>query len=619
MELPISVPVISHDAVEANKALAVMASRIDSTAQRVRDDYEELINLHVDLEDVTTSAAEQSLGVGDSQFLSLGRQSQSQYQQDVQQITLDRNTYERWRYIGSAQGLITDSQIATFLTRHYENTLVAVPSPSRCASCHTAFCLYCPKCSILQQQNPVSQPSLSDIQPSASTIRPSTSTIQPSTSTVQPSTSAVQPSTSTIQPSVPVSSTSDITSVLSWAGPSVPVESAAPEGSKSIILSLPQFVCDGVGSGGLQATGVLNVQNGSLAIMTNLLASPVQSQPLENANTLSEVSDNNSSASDAKTKLSKSAKKLDFKKERSGDDHDCQVSPTTKPKNRKRTHAIEKLFKCTECEASFSNARNLSAHHLKKHAGEVSKSFRCEHCGKTFLNSRDLRTHTYKHTGEMPYKCSFCPSAFTLACNLKTHLRTHTGERPFPCSICPKAFTESGALKFALVDPSTPACWPGLHSQSFPNLTHTGERPYKCENCGAAFSDNSTLWKHKRNHSCDSLVQARKLKIAATSPTVPATPLSAVSLTMPVPSISLAPFATTNSSLTADTPSPPVTVSSLSSLVSDGALAPAVLQAPPVATVTAGGQPVQLSFKADTLPETAFVNTIGWCFPLQQN
>nr|KAG5693642.1 hypothetical protein BaRGS_017372 [Batillaria attramentaria] len=117
MELPISVPVISHDAVEASKALAVMASRLDSTAQRIRDDYEELINLHVDLEDVTTSAAEQSLGVGDSQFLSLGRQSQSQYQQDVQQITLDRNTYERWRYIGSAQGLITDSQIATFLTR----------------------------------------------------------------------------------------------------------------------------------------------------------------------------------------------------------------------------------------------------------------------------------------------------------------------------------------------------------------------------------------------------------------------------------------------------------------------------------------------------------------------
>lgn len=50
-----------------------------------------------------------------------------------------------------------------------------------------------------------------------------------------------------------------------------------------------------------------------------------------------------------------------------------------------------------------------------------------------------LTIHMRVHTGEKPYKCSYCEAAFTQNNDLKTHIRRHTGER-FLCDICNEKF-----------------------------------------------------------------------------------------------------------------------------------------------------------------------------------
>ncbi|XP_054626354.1 zinc finger and SCAN domain-containing protein 2-like [Dunckerocampus dactyliophorus] len=72
--------------------------------------------------------------------------------------------------------------------------------------------------------------------------------------------------------------------------------------------------------------------------------------------------------------------------------------------------------------------------------------FKCSHCDKTFNNRRNLTRHMRCHTDKTRFKCSHCGKAFHRSCHLKRHMKIHTGEKPFMCSFCGKRYSRKDYL-----------------------------------------------------------------------------------------------------------------------------------------------------------------------------
>ncbi|XP_063781350.1 uncharacterized protein LOC134929702 [Pseudophryne corroboree] len=145
----------------------------------------------------------------------------------------------------------------------------------------------------------------------------------------------------------------------------------------------------------------------------------------------------------------------------------------------KKCHIEERPFKCAMCEKSYNQQSKLIEHH-RTHTGE--KPFKCTECGKSFTKRSHLTEHLRIHTGNKPHKCDQCDKAFHYPSNLVEHQRTHSGDRPFQCTECEKKFIKMSKLIVHL-------------------RIHTGEKPYKCTECDKSFSQQSNLVVHLRTHT----------------------------------------------------------------------------------------------------------------------
>ncbi|XP_070198875.1 zinc finger protein 595-like [Littorina saxatilis] len=124
-----------------------------------------------------------------------------------------------------------------------------------------------------------------------------------------------------------------------------------------------------------------------------------------------------------------------------------------------RRHVGEKLFKCSQCDASFYDNHDLQRH-MKRHnaslkcpQGEVAgqsgtKKFQCSSCDAAFCNKQNLAVHVMRiHNGMKPHKCSECELDFSCQRGLSKHIRrVHRKEQSFKCTLCSKEFFDSYGL-----------------------------------------------------------------------------------------------------------------------------------------------------------------------------
>uniref|UniRef100_A0A672ZFI3 C2H2-type domain-containing protein n=1 Tax=Sphaeramia orbicularis TaxID=375764 RepID=A0A672ZFI3_9TELE len=124
------------------------------------------------------------------------------------------------------------------------------------------------------------------------------------------------------------------------------------------------------------------------------------------------------------------------------------------------THTGQKLVGSSECEATFSQKKNMTQETnsprdmmmntdmILSDVGCEKKRYHCAMCLKTFSRKQHVELHLMRlHTGEKPFSCSECGKRFTLKTDLRRHMRLHTGERPFTCIVCQKCFKRKDHLQ----------------------------------------------------------------------------------------------------------------------------------------------------------------------------
>ena len=127
-------------------------------------------------------------------------------------------------------------------------------------------------------------------------------------------------------------------------------------------------------------------------------------------------------------------------------------------------HNGEKPILCKICDKPFSNESYLSDHmgihrdsnavnfsidtfpnevlnHERSHT--VEKPFKCSNCNKSFSTKSNLMRHAKVHTGKKPLQCSICDKTCRNQGDLMAHARLHAVEKPFHCSDCDKDFSNN--------------------------------------------------------------------------------------------------------------------------------------------------------------------------------
>ena len=105
-------------------------------------------------------------------------------------------------------------------------------------------------------------------------------------------------------------------------------------------------------------------------------------------------------------------------------------------------HYFSVDFKCTVCNKTFTNKRNLKRHEQSKHSDAV---FQCPECPKLFKRRDMLQRHSKTHALRERLPCPSCPRSFLLKRNLDIHRkRDHPVSLSIPAACAMKGSPNTG-------------------------------------------------------------------------------------------------------------------------------------------------------------------------------
>ena len=111
---------------------------------------------------------------------------------------------------------------------------------------------------------------------------------------------------------------------------------------------------------------------------------------------------------------------------------------------------------CSGAAPVTSKKRRSGPYPLRKSLSR--RNFLCNQCHDAFNSLRDLERHTVNT--HVSYRCTYCDANFTQRSNLQRHSLKHVGFKPFECGICDKSYFRKDHLMrhMETSHPSVPAC-----------------------------------------------------------------------------------------------------------------------------------------------------------------
>lgn len=201
--------------------------------------------------------------------------------------------------------------------------------------------------------------------------------------------------------------------------------------------------------------------------------------------------------------------------------------PYQRNRHVEREHKNKKI-KCEKCPQLFQSQQSLQYHDLVKHTSDTPPSFTCDKCPKTFVAQVTLANHIkFKHSDERKFKCSECDSTFKQRKNLNAHLLSVHGTNPrredywqdiarktIKCENCGAKFMRKADLKahvkikHAVEDVAMFSCnhceqkyrYKKNLQQHKLEKHEKEEIKYECPNCGKLFRQKRNMERHQVTH-----------------------------------------------------------------------------------------------------------------------
>ncbi len=91
-----------------------------------------------------------------------------------------------------------------------------------------------------------------------------------------------------------------------------------------------------------------------------------------------------------------------------------RINPPTRRSN------SSKKFKCNQCRQEFN-----SLHALEEHTRVEHETYRCTECNAKFTQRSNLQRHSLKHVGFKPFRCNVCMKSYFRKDHLMRHMEQH--------------------------------------------------------------------------------------------------------------------------------------------------------------------------------------------------